>query len=33
MKNQRDYIKSPNKNATFAYEEFFESYAIRRRIM
>ena len=33
VKNQTDNIKSPNKIATFAYEEFFEGYATRRRII
>ena len=32
MKKQMEYIKSPNKIATFAYEEFFEGYAMHIRI-
>ena len=33
IKNQGVYIKISDKIATFAYEEFFEGYATRRRIM
>ena len=33
IKNSGVYIKISDKIATFAYEEFFEGYAMRRKIM
>ena len=33
IKNPGVYIKISDKIATFAYKEFFEGYATRRRIM